>query len=210
MPPLWPPASHHLHSSCPHRLPRPLRLHVHEPVGSPVHGEAYGQPPGLHGQPSERPADSECIGDAPQCPGLHVPSHHSCCGPALRNAGGPHRNQLGRPAQLSGGCPVLSQDSPAVGTFSQAAPGAEPAHSRCLLGACCRVWAVSAVFPPTEPSCRVSSGRDALGKGRHLVVQETVAKKEPPLWLQGSALAGISCLRAGFRPWGTHPLSSSP
>lgn len=157
MPPLWPPASHHLYSSCPHRLPRPLRLHVHEPVGSPVHGEAYGQPPGLHGQPSERPADSECIGDAPQCPGLHVPSHHSCCGPALRSAGGPHRNQLGRPAQLSGGCPVLSQDSPAVGTFSQAAPGAEPAHSRCLLGACCRVWAVSAVFPPTEPSCRVSS-----------------------------------------------------
>lgn len=121
-----PPVSPHLCSSL-YRLPRPLRLHVHEPIGSLVHREANGQPPQLHGHPSECPPDPECGGAPPQCPGFSIPSHHVCHGPTLGSAGCASRTQSGRPAQLPGRCPSCRAASWPPRRFSQAAPGAEPA-----------------------------------------------------------------------------------
>lgn len=129
--PSWGPGSPHLCSS-PYRLPRPLRLHVHEPVGSLVHWEAHGQPPQLHGHTSECPADSECSGAPPQCPGLSISSHHVCHGPALGSPGSTSRNQPGRPAQLPGRCPCSRWTSlcpahlPGRCPCSQGLPSAPP------------------------------------------------------------------------------------
>jgi hypothetical protein len=100
-----PPTSSHLCSFSSYRHTGPHWFHVHEPVSSLVHREANGWPPQLHGHPSECPKDPECSGDAPQCPGLSIQSHHFCHGPTLRSAGSPTGNQFGCPTQLSGKCP---------------------------------------------------------------------------------------------------------
>lgn len=86
------------------RLPWPHWLHIHEPISSLAHREANGQPPQLHGHPSECPTDTECCGDSPQCPRFTIPSHHLCHGSTLRSLGSASRHQLGGPAQLSGRC----------------------------------------------------------------------------------------------------------
>ena len=92
----WPPITFDFFS--PYRFSRPYWLHVHESIGSLVHREAHGQPPQLHRHPSECPANSECSGDPPQCPGLSISSHHFCHGPTLGSTGSPSRNQSGCPA----------------------------------------------------------------------------------------------------------------